>query len=415
MKWTTPRGIRDIPPDEYEWFLYVFDAFRETCKEFNFEIMEPATIEKFEVLSLKSGEDIKKEIYDFEDKAGRRLGLRFDLTVGLTRYVTSKPEIPKPVKLGAFSVQWRYDEPQYGRYRSFYAWDIEIYGGNEIYSAIETILFTDTLLRRVTLKNHIFYLSDRRAVEEALIKKFGINNTLEVMRIMDKWGKKSEGELVRLMEEIGIDRSKAYEIINYFFKNRWKEDIEDLESISRLLMLRDILTDELKMKNVEIDPSIVRGLDYYDGIIFEVKLPNSGLSLVGGGNYSILVKLFGGDFNAFGAAGGVERLIMTLKNQKIKIEKEDRKVFVIPLDQHYLKHAIKIALELRRNGVTAEYPLTVRNIERNLKYAVKRGINYAIFIGKKEVDSGYYTIKNLMTYQEERISKDTLVNYFTQL
>ncbi len=408
MKLETPRGIRDISPEEYSKMLEILDIFRELTKVYGFKIMEPATIEKFETLALKSGEEIEKEIYSFIDKGGRKLGLRFDLTVGLTRYVVTRPELQKPVKLAAFSVQWRYDEPQRGRYRSFYAWDVEIYGGDELYSALETLLFTHDLLEMVGLENSISLISDRRVVENILRERFNIDDPVRIMRIIDKWGKKTEEELIDMMVQAEVSENIAKEVLNTFFKER-KIDLQTYGG-EKLLTLRDLCRD-LGLKNVQIDMSIVRGLDYYDGIVFETRPSREeALSLVGGGNYSTLVRVFGGDFNAFGAAGGVERLLMYLKGKE---KDEPEGVYVIPVSEETTKYAIDICRRIRREGVRCEYPLTKRSISRNLRYAVRNKYKWVIFIGEDEMRKGVYTVKNLTTEKQETLTLDEVIQLVT--
>ncbi len=409
MKWRTPRGIRDIPPEEYEEMLKLLDLFRELCQLYGYRIMEPATIELFEVLSLKSGEEIRKEIYEFLDKGGRHLGLRFDLTVGITRYIVGRPEIPKPVKLGAYSVQWRYDEPQRGRYRSFYAWDIEIYGGEEKLSAIETIQFSYDMLSRSGLKDFFIYLSDRRMVENILQKKFNVKNPANVMRIMDKWGKKSENEIIKMLVEEGMKEDDAIELIEFFFLNKDESRFEKEDTL--LFEVRDILRNDLNISNVIINPGIVRGLDYYDGIVYEIRKDEKALTLVGGGSYSTLVKLFGGDFSAFGAAGGVERLLMELKTN---VKRTRSGVYVIPIKNEYLTDAITMVRMLREEGIRAEYPLSIRNIDKNVRYAVGSGYKYLAFIGEREMKEGIITIKDIETREERSVSVSELIKYIKQ-
>jgi len=406
MKLSTPRGIRDIPPEEYEAMLDILDIFRRKCRIFGFKLMEPATIEKFEVLALKSGEEIEKEIYSFIDKGGRKLGLRFDLTVGLTRYVVSRPELQKPVKLGAFSIQWRYDEPQKGRYRSFYAWDIEIYGGDEVYSAVETITFTDELLKDTGLSEYTIKISDRRVVENILRRKYNIENPIQVMRILDKWGKLSEKDIIKHLIEIGLNENVAKDIIKTFFQSK-RIDYDDVEA-DKLNRLLDLLK-TIGLNSVELDLSIVRGLDYYDGIVFEVRPKNQFLSIVGGGNYSSLVKVFGGDFNAFGAAGGIERLLMYTHK---KPEEDRYGVYIIPIIKEAEAMVIDICRQLRSLGIRCEYPLASRSINKNLRYAVRNSYKWALFIGEEEMRGGYYTLKDLDSGKQYKKTLNDIINTF---
>lgn len=399
-----PRGIKDIPPEKFSEYIWLFDKFREMCIKYNYSIMEPATIEFFETLSLKSGPDIAKEIYEFKDKAGRHLGLRFDLTVGLTRYVSMHPNLPKPIRLAAYSVQWRYDEPQFGRYRSFYAWDIEIYGGEELFSAAETILFTHNFLSYIGLKNFYILISDRRLVEN-IVKYYSPYADIEsVLRALDKWGKIDKEEIIKLITQAGGENIS--DMLDLLF-NSSEEEIYLLTEKYGSSILNDLylfLKNDLELDNIKFDPSIVRGLDYYDGIVFEARAKKGSEigSIVGGGNYSKLVNMFGGSLNAFGAAGGVERILLALEKEgKRKVSERLPTVVIIPLGTKYIKFSLMIAERLRGAlELSINSPMQYRSVKKSLYYANKINADYAIFIGEKEVSQDKITLKNLKTREE---------------
>ncbi len=370
--------------------------------------MEPATLEFFETLALKSGSDIAKEIYEFVDKAGRHLGLRFDLTVGLTRYVTMHPNIPKPIRLAAYSVQWRYDEPQYGRYRSFYAWDIEIYGGEEVLSAAETILFANNFFSNLGLKNYSILVSDRRLIEK-IIRYYSPEADVDsILRALDKWGKLEKESIIELISKAG--GKNIDDMLNLLF-NTAENELDSILSEyneEKLNSLLSLLKNDLHLNNVKFDPSIVRGLDYYDGIVFEVREEKGHEigSIVGGGNYSKLVTIFGGAINAFGAAGGVERLFLALERERIKPDVNKYPlIIVIPLKHKYINSSLKIAEEFRRKlNMMIESPVHYRSLKRSLQYANKMGADYAVFLGENELSKNKITLKNLKTKEEYFVS-----------
>jgi len=404
-----PRGIYDIPPEKYKYYLWLLELFRETCNRYGFNIMEPATIEFFETLSLKSGPDIAKEIYEFLDKAGRRLGLRFDLTVGITRYIVSNPQIPKPIRLAAFSVQWRYDEPQFGRYRSFYAWDIEIFGGDEAYSTVEVITFINDFLSKTGLKNFNIHISDRRFLEKVIRTYSPDGDVLGIMRALDKWGKISKDEIIQLIYKSG--GRNAEELIKTVFENRDPLGLVEEYNANTLKKVYSILHDTIGIKNVVIDPSIVRGLDYYDGIVFEVKVKDvEGVgAIVGGGAYRRLTELMGVDLNAVGAAGGVERLLITLEKQNVlHMQNKVPKIIVIPITETLTAHAIKVANDIRQvcNACVVS-PVALKSLKGWLKYMSKEDYDYAVFIGEKELKTKTLNIKNLKTREEKTIPYET--------
>ena len=153
MKFELPRGMRDLEPEEYQTIELIKQKFFDTAELFGFIFMEPSPIELLSTVEAKSGPSIENEIYGFKDKGGRDVALRFDLTVGLTRYVVSRRDLRLPTKLASFGSMWRYDEPQMGRYRWFHQWDVEIYDSFNIESDAEIIEFTATYLRMLGLKD----------------------------------------------------------------------------------------------------------------------------------------------------------------------------------------------------------------------------------------------------------------------
>jgi len=208
MKFQLPRGMRDLEPDDFEILERIRSTFLEVSRLFGFKLMEPSPIELLSTLEAKSGPSISDEIYYFKDKAGRELGLRFDLTVGLTRYVTSRRDLQLPVKLCSFSSMWRYDEPQYGRYRWFYQWDAEIFGSKTVEADAEIIELTNLIFDRLGLKNCFVEIGDRKVVEEYVRREVNTSDEkliLEALRALDKLKKKSVPQIIEEYSSKGID------------------------------------------------------------------------------------------------------------------------------------------------------------------------------------------------------------------
>ncbi|MGI0091599.1 MAG: ATP phosphoribosyltransferase regulatory subunit, partial [Nitrososphaerales archaeon] len=192
-EFSLPRGLRDVSPEEFEASEIIRSAFLETCRLFDYKVMEPSSLELLETLEAKSGPGIREEIYCFKDKSDRELGLRFDLTVGITRYVASKRDLGTPMRMGAFSSVWRYDEPQYGKYRWFYQWDAELFGPSNAEADAEVIEFSSTLFKRLGTKPTIS-IGSRRILESFIRGTLKIeDNTrmLDALRAIDKLAKKS--------------------------------------------------------------------------------------------------------------------------------------------------------------------------------------------------------------------------------
>ncbi|MFL6372888.1 MAG: ATP phosphoribosyltransferase regulatory subunit, partial [Nitrososphaera sp.] len=227
-----PRGMRDLDPGEYANINYIRDRFFQVAGLFNFQIAEPSPIEMLATLEAKSGAAISNEIYAFTDKGGRNIALRFDLTIGLTRYVESRRDLKMPIKLASFAGVWRYDEPQAERYRYFHQWDIEIYGPSSQESDAEIIEFVNTFFTKLGLKVKI-EINDRQLIEEYITKNLGITSEevmLEMFRAIDKVPKKgADAVLVEYKER--IDPSKMQALIEFSKLNGKADEIASRSNV----------------------------------------------------------------------------------------------------------------------------------------------------------------------------------------
>ena len=293
-------------------------------------MMDPSPIELLSTLEAKSGPAIREEIYFFKDKGEREVALRFDFTVGLTRYVTSQQSLKLPAKFASFGGVFRYDEPQKGRYRYFHQWNIEIFGKPSLESESEVIEFTSRLFDALSLQNIQIQLNHRKLVESFIRSNypdFDPNQQDKVLgdsfRLIDKVPKKSKQELLK--EYSNMPQEYAQKLLDFATIQGSPQEIEDkidttvLESWQYLKELWSSLQNR-RVQNIKINFGIVRGLDYYSGTVFEVFDTNSKLgALAGGGRYDSLTKAFERqDIGATGIAGGVERMILTMDEQQIR-------------------------------------------------------------------------------------------------
>jgi histidyl-tRNA synthetase len=411
MDLSLPRGIRDIEPDEYEIHERIRTVFFETAQIYNFRLMEPAPIETLPVLRAKSGEAVDKEIYAFQDKAGREIGLRFDLTVGMTRYVATHRELKPPIKLASYGGAWRYDEPQYGKYRWFSQCDAEIFGSSSVEADAEVIDLIYNFFGRLGLANVTVHVSDRSVVEEYVRKILGMESEkliVEMLRALDKVQKKSEADLLQEYEGKGVDKENLKKLLE-FGKLRGKpgailSELSEL-NLQSTANLKQLET-SLKARGVtrlEYDMSVVRGIDYYTGIVFEViddSNPRLG-SLCGGGRYDILPRIFGrDDLPATGAAPGVERIAMSLKRES---SPNQVSAAVVYTDASLFSAALKILAALRGAGVRSEIGTQGKNLSKQLEEANAIGFEWAVILGKKESESGVVTLKSLRERKESQV------------
>jgi len=423
MRFSLPRGFRDIPPEDYALMEEIRGTFIETCRLFGFNLMEPSPLELLETLEAKSGPSIREEIFAFKDKSGREVGLRFDLTVGLTRWVVSNRSLQLPVKIGSFAGLWRYDEPQYGRYRWFYQWDAEVFGPTGVDADAEVIDFTYTLFTKLGLGDVSVHIGDRRVVSEYIKKMIGVEDepiVAEMLRALDKIKKKSKQEI---LEEYAskIDSSNLSKLLEFGEISGVAEDVLSrigeygLASASTLAELIDLLKQK-EVKNVVVDLSIVRGLDYYSGVVFEV-FTQSDLALgalAGGGRYDILTAIFGRpDIGATGVAGGVDRTIIALKKRAPK-SMSAQSIYVAYVSKEVSGAAQKIAATLRREGLAAEVDLGDRSLKKQLEAAAKRNTPYVIIVGPKELAANKVVLRDMREGREEVKPIAEAINYLKQ-
>jgi len=414
-----PRGLRDVEPQEFVKMEWLREKFIETLGLFGFNKMEPSPLENLSTLETKSGSSIVDEIYCFKDKAQRDLGLRFDLTVGISRYVASRRDLEFPTKIGAFSGVWRYDEPQHGRYRWFYQWDSEIYGKPRIESDAEIVELSTTYFDKVGLKGVQVELNDRKIVEEYITEILGVKEeeaVNELLRLLDKTTKKSEEEILKEYTSKGFAEEKVRKVLSI-----GKISGEPSSALSQLDELHLKKTSDLRciveeldsrgIKNFHINLGIVRGIDYYSGIVYEFYESSlSKLAIAGGGRYDKLMQVFGrNDISATGVAGGVERLMMVLE-QKENLSNAKKKMIFVANATEDLKHkAQKIAAELRRKGYPAITDLYSRDLKKQFAYASKH-CSYAIIVAPKEDKENRCIIKNLESKIEKIVEYEGLTN-----
>jgi len=413
-----PRGMKDFDGEEMFKIKYVRENFVQTANLFGFRFMNPSPIELLSTLETKSGPGIKDDIYYFKDKHDREVGLRFDFTMGLTRYVVSQKSLKLPAKLASFGGVYRYDEPQKGRYRFFHQWNIEIFGKPSLAADAELIEFTSRLFEKLQLKNIIIDISHRKLVESYVTSLFQTDDPKiisEIFRAMDKVQKKRPDEILAEYQKKGIDKEKLEKILAFSAIKGTPEEIQNsfdassLDGWDELKQLYLSLTDR-DVKNIRINFGIVRGLDYYSGMVFEAFDTSSDLgALVGGGRYDTLPKAFGrDDLGATGVAGGVERIILSLESQGIAPRKEIVMTSVLYANDEMHAEALAIASKLRQIGV----PTTIdyypgKALKKQMESSSES--KFAIIVGPKEFAENKVVLRNMQDRSEKQISIDELI------
>ena len=410
-----PRGMKDFESTENTNIEHIRYHFKQLSNLYGFSFMDPSPIESLSTLETKSGPAIRDEIYYFKDKGDREVALRFDFTMGLTRYMASQKSMKLPAKLSSFGGVFRYDEPQKGRYRYFHQWDIEIYGKPTLDSESEIIELTSRLFDSLLLKNIIIDINHRRLVESYINKIFGSTEpqlVVDILRAIDKTQKKSKDKIIEEFQD-RYEKEKLDKILEFSqIKGTIKEiensfDTSQLESWDELKSLFSSLENR-GVSNVRINFGIVRGLDYYSGTVFEVFDKNSTLgALAGGGRYDTLTKAFKReDIGAAGVAGGVERIILTMQEQNIIPQVTQNRIAVLYINDEMKKVAHSITSLLRLNNIPADIDLVNRNLKKQMDNA--SNARFSIIVGPQELENGNVVLRDMKDGKEGTISLEKL-------
>jgi len=413
-----PRGMKDFDRDEMIKIEYVRQIFLETAKTFGFDLIEPSPIELLSVLEAKSGPSIRDEIYQFKDKGDREVALRFDFTVGLTRYAASQKTLKLPAKFSSFGGVWRYDEPQKGRYRFFHQWNIETFGNLNSEHDAEIIEFTSRFFENLNLQNIVIDINHRKIVEIYINQIFDSTEpTLigDIFRAVDKIQKKSKNEILEEYKKKGYSPEKLEKILEFSNLKGSPSEIEQNFNTSSLEGWDELcaLYHSLKgrgVDNIRINFGIVRGLDYYSGIVFEAYDSTSDLgALVGGGRYDNLPSTFGrNDLGATGVAGGIERIILRLDAQGISYTSSSDTVSVLYVNEELKSHAINCASELRKLGILTNIDLTGKPLKKQMENS--SGSKFSIIFAPKEFSEKHVVLRNMIDRTEKQIPLSELIS-----
>ena len=411
--------MKDFENDEIQKIEFIREKFLSTSNVFGFELMEPSTIELMSVIEAKSGPTIRDDVYFFNDKGDREVSLRFDFTIGLTRYATEQKSMKLPAKISAFGGVWRYDEPQKGRYRFFHQWDIEIFGKQNTETDAEIIEFTSKFFSNLGLNNIILKISHRKIVQSYISSIFKSEDSeviSDILRAIDKIQKKSENEIISEYEKKGYQKEKLEKIIEFSkLKGTPEEisesfDVSQFENWSELTMLFTSLTNR-NVKNIQIDFGIVRGLDYYSGIVFEAFDETFDIgALVGGGRYDNLPAIFGrNDMGATGVAGGVERIMLALENQNSQFKEKINRVSVLYVNENMKSNAMKITSSLRENNIPTDIDLSGRALKKQMENSTSS--KFVIIFGPDEFSKNMVVVRNMSDRSENQVLLSELLEY----
>jgi len=414
MRIERARGTRDFLPEEMRKRRIMEARMQDIAERWGYEEIRTPTFERSELFTLKSGEEILKEMYEFKDKGGRHLALRPELTAPVIRmYVNELKMVPKPTKVYYFGNCFRYEEPQKSRYREFWQFGTEIIGSDRPEAQAEIIALAYFIVKSLGIKAelHVGHVGLIRAIlRDVKVEEAEIN---KVMRLIDKGERE---EVIEFMDEIGAKKELIANLMR-LIDSRGKEALEEARRIvtsdSDALKELEKLLEILDYYDVvyTLNAGIARGLDYYTGMVFEIYEAGGKLGaqnqVCGGGSYR-LAALFGGiDVPSTGFAFGFDRLAETFALEERYLKRKE--VVVVPIregndyDRDVIKEAIKITSKLREFFPT-HLDVMSRSLSAQLSYAGSIRASFAVLVGKKEVKEGKVTLRNLDTGEQAKLS-----------
>jgi histidyl-tRNA synthetase len=420
--------MKDIEPDEMAKRIWLADIIRNVLWSYGFQQLEPSPVENLETLEAKSGPGVREEIYWFKDKADRNLGLRFDLTVGMTRMVSNRFDLPEPMKFGCIGGVWRYDEPQFARYRFHTQWDAEIYGAAESSADAEVISLGSDILDKVGLKDHEVRVSNRKLAEGFLqsIDVRSQDQLERMLRIIDGMGRKSPEQIEGDLSRAGLTKDKVKRVMGFADTTGKPDDI--LPNLETKLPKNELISKGLaelsgtvanidllgKLPKVKIDLGIVRGISYYDGIVFEAydQAGDDVGAIFGGGRFDKLCRIYGKrDMPATGVAGGFERLMLSLERKGLFPETEqDVQVFVVMVGPEVRRETIDVLRALREAGVRAMRDLKERPLRKQMEYASAIKARFVVLVGPREIKEDKVRLRDMRTGQERDLAKGSVTS-----
>jgi histidyl-tRNA synthetase len=396
--------MRDLFGEEAQAFTSIISKARQTAKLYGYKEVITPVVESFELLSAKSGEEIRQRMFVFKDLGERQVALRPEFTASIARLATTalKNE-PKPLRMFSVGSVYRYDEPQKGRYREFYQSNFELMGSSRPEADAEIILLTDALMRSLDLCGYVFKIG-HIGVVRGILSQEGVDEKTQnaILQRMDRKEyaeafKLSPTEKCRSMLEglLQLKSDNCFETVKKIeaYVATYEKARAAAENLGEILKL--VVESGCPVQFVE--PAFARGLEYYTGMIFEIYIPELDIALGGGGRYDRLIELFGGEPTpAVGCAHGIDRIALALQTQNAAVGVERRKrILVLAVNESLKVESLKIAQQLRQAGLTVEFEVMGRKMAKALEDADKRKVDYAVIVGERELKESAVMLRNL--------------------
>ncbi|TRO46388.1 histidine--tRNA ligase [Candidatus Bathyarchaeota archaeon] len=400
----TVRGMRDLLAEDAAILNFIISKARETAQLYGYKEVITPVVEQFELLSAKSGEEIRQRMFIFKDLGDRDVALRPEFTASIARLATTALRIePKPLRVFSVGSVYRYDEPQRGRYREFWQSNFELIGSSNPEADAEAIILTNRVMKATGLQGYSFKIGNIGVIRGVLNQE-NVDDTVQ-NAVLQRMDKKEYDEAFKL-----LDNEKCRLALQELLVLKGRTPLKTAEKIRAYVagyaeaeaaannlieILRLVTASKCPVSAVE--PAFARGLEYYTGVIFEVNVPELDIALGGGGRYDRLIEVFGGEPTpAVGVAHGLDRMAIALQAQKTILQTRPMKTaVVIPVRRDLKAEALKISQVLREAGVSVEFEVMGRKMGKALEDADRRKVDYAVIVGEQELKDDAVVVRDL--------------------
>jgi len=419
------KGTRDWYPEDKRVQNYIFGVWKKTAGKFGYEEYGAPLLEPIEVYAAKSGQElVGEQTYRFIDRGDREVAIRPEMTPTISRMVAARrQELAYPARLFSIANFMRYERPQKGREREFWQLNVDIFGADTIYADAEIISFGSMVMKEFGASEDMFTIrvNDRRVINATMHEYLGLDEVQAQLmtKLFDRKSKISPEDFRdQAIEILGEEKApaglqKIAELINAKSVDSLPKELQTIEAMAGVKTLFDILKNA-GVKNAVFDITLMRGLDYYTGTVFEFfdNNPENNRSLFGGGRYDGLVGLFGAEpISAVGVAPGLTttEIFLRLHDLLPKLT-PSTEMYLVILSEDTLDDALVLARKWREEGLAVEVDITCRKLDKQIKTAVKKQIPFMVFIGENELKNDIYTLKDVASAEEQQLSFERVVS-----
>lgn len=389
------KGFRDISPEEALKRGRVLSLLKSVFKSYGFFPLETPTLEYAEVLEGKYGPEADKLIYKFADRGGREAALRYDLTVPLARYIAeNKGKIIFPFKRYQIGSVFRAEKPQAGRYRELTQVDVDTVGVDSALADAEILTVIASAFQLLGIRKFTIRINDR-----AIFGKLPI----PAIRILDKMDKIGREEVRKELDQAGFEAAKILDQAKAQPTARLEEIFTRLDNFG------------IPQEIWKFDPLLARGLDYYTGMVYEVAVPGIDYSISGGGRYDQMIGVFSREnVPAVGGSFGLDRLVEIVPKETFSDIPFRPRVLVTVFSPELLNRSIRLFDQVQGQGIETELYLDPNaKLDKQLKYADRKEIPYALIIGPNEDRANQVTLKNLKEKTQQTLPLETVLKALT--